>query len=188
MSTGSSDSALTVASSAATARMKLDYTDTGHKFATLAGNGDTLWTSPTGTDVQVRNEAMQPIGSPLHHDRDVSALGFSPDGHRIATGSTDHKVRIWDADTGRPIGAPLQHDGTILAIIFSRDGQTMAVADFNQSVRLWDVNSGKPIGEPMHQDGLISGVAFSSDGRLLVQPGVQCDLPPHRLPSDRSAI
>ena len=46
----------------------MEYTDVGHKFATLSYSGDTTGGLPAGTDVQVRNEAMQPIGSPLHHD------------------------------------------------------------------------------------------------------------------------
>ena len=46
----------------------MDYTEVGHKFATLADTGDRIGGLPAGTDVQVRDEAMQPIGSPLHHD------------------------------------------------------------------------------------------------------------------------
>jgi WD40 repeat protein len=149
----------------------LAYTDVGHKFATLAADGDMFSGLPVGTDVQVRDEAMRPIGGPLHSDHNVTVLALSRDGHRIATGATDFKVRIWDADTGRPIGAPLEHDSTIATLKFSRDGHTLAVADFNQSARLWDVETGKPIGTPMHQDGLIIDVAFSPDGRLLATAG-----------------
>ena len=48
------------------------------------------------------------LGGPLtgHTDHAVS-LAFSPDGHRLVTGSGDHTVRVWDTDTDHPVGAPL---------------------------------------------------------------------------------
>ena len=150
--------------------VSIGYTDVGHKFATLARKGGRL--SLMGTDVQVRDEEMQPIGRPLNHDESVMTFAFSPDGQRIATGSTDHKVRIWDANSGQLIGAPLENDGLIAAIAFSRDGRTIAVADMSQSVRLWDTQPGSPIGEPMFQDGVMSTIEFSADGRMLATGGL----------------
>ena len=34
-------------------------------------------------------------------------MAFSPDGTRIASGSADQTVRLWDPATGQPVGAPL---------------------------------------------------------------------------------
>ncbi len=92
------------------------YSEVGHRYATLAGTNSEPGTlaSLKGTEIQVRDEAMQPIGSPLHHDKPVSTFAMSLDGQRIATASEDFKVRIWDASTGRQIGAPLDHDEQIL--------------------------------------------------------------------------
>ena len=45
------------------------------------------------------------------HDDSVTSVAFSPDGHRIVSGSWDKTMRIWNADTGQQIGAPLTgHD------------------------------------------------------------------------------
>jgi len=38
------------------------------------------------------------IGNPrLRHGQPIYAVAFSPDGQRLATGSVDHTLRIWDA-------------------------------------------------------------------------------------------
>ena len=54
------------------------------------------------------------------------ALAFSH-GQRIATGSVDQTVRLWDADTGQPLGGPLTgHTDRVDAVAFSPDGQRIA--------------------------------------------------------------
>jgi WD40 repeat protein len=150
------------------------YSEVGHKYATMAGANSESGTlaSLKGTDIQVRNEAMQPIGSPLHHDKPVSTFAMSLDGQRIATASEDFNVRIWDASTGRQIGAPLGHDELILSVDFSRDGQTLAVATI-ESVRIWKVDTGDEVGGQglMGQDSWVFDAAFSPDGSVIATGG-----------------
>ena len=42
------------------------------------------------------------------HDHWVVSVSWSPDGTRLASGSIDKTVRLWDASTGAPIGSPLK--------------------------------------------------------------------------------
>lgn len=60
--------------------VSLIYSDIGRHYATLAvgKNEPGMFASLKGTDIQLRDESMQPIGRPLHHDKPVSSLAMSP--------------------------------------------------------------------------------------------------------------
>ena len=66
-------------------------------------------------------------------------MAFSPDGSRIASGSDDKTVRVWDAATGQPIGQPLTgHTERCASVAFSPDGTRIASGSDDNTVRVWD--------------------------------------------------
>jgi WD40 repeat protein len=78
-----------------------------------------------------------PSGKPLHvlegHTELVYSIDFTPDGKRLASGSTDPTVRIWDFETGAEvlnIPFPVQ----IYLVRFSPDGRRLAAAPMNGTV------------------------------------------------------
>ncbi|CCA75858.1 related to WD40-repeat protein (notchless protein) [Serendipita indica DSM 11827] len=104
------------------------------------------------------------------HDSGVTTVAFSPDGHRVVSGSEDGTMRFWDAETGEQIGEPLEgHTDPVWSVAFSPDGRRIASGSDDSTVRLWDVEAGKQLWESLggHTDSVMS-VAFSPDGRQIV--------------------
>ncbi|KAG2343552.1 WD40 repeat-like protein [Suillus weaverae] len=104
------------------------------------------------------------------HTRTVHSVSFSKDGTRIATGSDDRTVRLWDAATGQPVGVPLLgHTSSVTSVSFSPDGTRIVSGSRDNTVRLWDVATCQPIGEPLSGHiNEVNSVSFSLNGTRIV--------------------
>jgi len=65
------------------------------------------------------------------------SVAFSPDGRRIASGSVDHSVWLWDAATGQQIGSRTGHLSWVTSVAFSPDGNSIVYGGADNVVRLW---------------------------------------------------
>ena len=88
----------------------------------------------------------------------------SPDGLRVASGSDDCSVRLWDIMSGAPNMTPEGHSALVSCVAFSPDGLRVASGLNDHSVQLWDAMSGAPILTLEGHSRWISSVAFSPDG------------------------
>ncbi|HEV3263103.1 MAG TPA: serine/threonine-protein kinase [Gemmataceae bacterium] len=87
-----------------------------------------VWDLRTGKESQTLNG----------HLHAVTALAFSPDGHRLASGSTDGMVKLWEAETGQEI---LTLDGpwtAVGSVTFSPDGTRLVSGRQDGSVIIWN--------------------------------------------------
>src|SRR6266487_3358382 len=60
------------------------------------------------------------------HTERVSAVAWSPDTTRIASGSWDKTVQVWDASTGNTLFTYHNHTGRVETVAWSPDGKSIA--------------------------------------------------------------
>jgi hypothetical protein len=79
------------------------------------------------------------------HTGDVWSVAFSPDGRRLASGSQDGTVRVWDAASGQEVLTLRGHADRVMSVAFSPEGRRLASGSMDRTVRLWDVASGQEV-------------------------------------------
>ena len=104
----------------------------------------------------VQNRAWREECPVVAHTSDLSSMAFSPCGQRLATGSKDGVVILWDTQTGeaeqrleqRLHGGPQKgHQRRIQSLSFSADGARLASSSGarllgDSAIRIWDVTTG----------------------------------------------
>ncbi|CDF40582.1 WD40-repeat containing protein, partial [Chondrus crispus] len=101
------------------------------------------------------------------HSDQIYDVVMSGDGKRIASGSRDKTVRVWDAETGRQIGDTMTgHTLWVRSVSMSGDGKRVASGSDDETVRVWDAETGRQIGDTMtgHTD-CVRSVSMSGDGK-----------------------
>ena len=94
------------------------------------------------------------------HFDDVTAVAWSPDGKRIATGADDG-VRVLDAVTGEEL-LNLEHSSQVDSVAWSPDGSRIATGS-DGGVRVLDAVTGEELLNLEHSR-LVRSVAWSPDG------------------------
>jgi WD40 repeat protein/serine/threonine protein kinase len=101
------------------------------------------------------------------HHHAVYSIVFSPDGRRIASGSDDKTIKLWDAATGQEILTLKGHSGEVHDVAFSPDGRRIASGSEDGTIKLWDAATGQETLTLKRHRNTVSGVAFSPDGRRI---------------------
>jgi WD40 repeat protein len=101
------------------------------------------------------------------HHGSVSSVAFSPDGTRLASGSYDCTVKVWDAHSGQCLQTLEGHSDPVSSVAFSPDGTRLASGSYDCTVKVWDAHSGQCLQTLEGHGDSVTSVAFSPDGTRL---------------------
>jgi len=90
--------------------------------------------------------------------------GSVPDG-RLASGSDDETVRLWNLKTGAELARLEGRGGGVRALAVLPDGRLASGSD-DKTVRLWDLKTGTEVGRLEGHGSRVHALAVLPDGRL----------------------
>lgn len=108
-----------------------------------------------------------PAGMATHdreHSDAVTFIAFSPDGRRIASGSYDNIVKLWDPKTGVCMATLEGHSGWVPSVAFSPNSRYMTSRSFDDTIKLWDLTTGACMTTLKGHSSWITSIAFSPNG------------------------
>jgi F-box and WD-40 domain protein 1/11 len=79
------------------------------------------------------------------HDRGLACVEFK--GDLIVSGSSDRKIKIWNANTGSCLKTLEGHNALVRALAFDPQNGRLVSASYSGSIRVWDVYTGETVRE-----------------------------------------
>jgi WD40 repeat protein len=100
----------------------------------------------------------------------VWCVSFHPEGRRLASGSSDRTVKLWDLPSGKELRTVREHASRVLSVAYSPDGSRIASADSAGTILLWDPSTGGVLRRFQGSTNGVLALAFHPDGRRLAAP------------------
>jgi len=131
--------------------------------------------TPTQKPAPTPAQPLEPPGTTLAtytgHSDIVFTVAWSPDGTRLASGSQDKTLQIWDAE-GANLNTYSGHTGSVTFVSWSPDGKRVASASEDHTIRVWDIATNSLLFTCQGHTDVIHSVAWSPHGTRLASGSV----------------
>ncbi len=135
------------------------FSPKGERLVTASADGTVCqWDGRTGAAVEPPYE---------RHTGEVWAAVYSPDGQWIASGGTDHTIRLWRAAGRRDALVLHGHTGKVARLAFSGDGRRLGSVSEDGTTRIWEADPKARLPVLIGHGLYVYPVAFSPDGRWI---------------------
>ncbi|SPJ72412.1 uncharacterized protein FTOL_02140 [Fusarium torulosum] len=99
------------------------------------------------------------------HGSLIRSVVFSHDSNRVASGSDDETIRIWNAETGEYERVLEGHSNEVSSVVFSHDSKRVASGSDDKTIRIWNAETCECERVLEGHSSYVNSVVFSHDSK-----------------------
>ncbi|PCD20333.1 hypothetical protein AU210_016200 [Fusarium oxysporum f. sp. radicis-cucumerinum] len=99
------------------------------------------------------------------HGSYVNSVVFSHDSKKVASGSADKTIRIWNVETGECERVLKGHNKDVSSVVFSYDSKKVASGSNDKTIRIWNAETGECERVLEGHSDWVDSVVFSHDSK-----------------------
>ncbi len=128
-----------------------------------------LWLAvASGEEIIVYSaQSRECIQTLIGHKGYVRSVAWDHESKRLASGSQDRTVRLWEASNGKELRVLQGHTGSVRSVAWDHESKCLASGSGDNTVRLWEASSGKALRVLQGHTDSVTSVAWDHESKRL---------------------